>query len=329
MKKEQAGKIPEAYKQYVSLVAYKSLTEALQATMNPGNYIHTAILQALGNKTYAPGKWTIKEILQHIIDTERVFNYRALRFSRKDKTPLAGFEHDEYVMNSAAEAKNISSLLQDFESSRRSTISLFHSFTDEMLMETGIASGKQLSVAAIGFTIAGHFLHHMNIIRQKYIPLLRGSEAISIEDYRREWKEYFSHLNKAWIIKYFQLEPFDKYVLENPREAILDQGGKVYFALFEEIVIGAVALLKRGDSVFELTKMAVDDRFRGLGAGELLCRTAIQKADELRATKLILYTNSQLRQAINIYKKLGFREVALEQGIYDRADVKMELSLNE
>ena len=151
--------------------------------------------------------------------------------------------------------------------------------------------------------------------------------AIHIEDYRPEWKLYFERLNKAWLEEYFFVEPVDKWVLENPDEAILSKGGKILFALDDDMVIGTVALRRIEPGTYEMTKMAVDKAQQGKGAGILLCKAAITTATEHGANMLLLYSNSRLTTAIAIYRKLGFLEVEMEQGVYERADIKMEMRL--
>lgn len=118
---------------------------------------------------YAEGKWTIKELIQHIIDSERVFNYRALRFSRNDATDLQGFDEDWYVANSNGNDRNFDDLLEEFINIRKSSISLFKSFTDEMLVMNGTANGSDMTVRALGFIIAGHQMHHLKVIKEKYL----------------------------------------------------------------------------------------------------------------------------------------------------------------
>lgn len=153
------------------------------------------------------------------------------------------------------------------------------------------------------------------------------SGTIHIRPYEPRFSPYFEKLNKAWIEKYFTLEPIDQWVLENPEEAILDRGGMIYFAEYEGEIIGAVALKWIEADVLELTKMAVDDAHMGLGAGKLLCKTAIDKARDMGAQKLVLYSHTSLAPAIGIYQKMGFVEVPVEAGKYARADIKMEISL--
>ncbi|HEX8269597.1 MAG TPA: GNAT family N-acetyltransferase [Flavobacterium sp.] len=150
---------------------------------------------------------------------------------------------------------------------------------------------------------------------------------VQIVPYKPEYATFFEQLNKAWIQEHFIMEPVDYYVLENPQEAILNKGGVILFALFEEKVIGTVALAYVRKGVFELTKMAVDERFRGIGAGRILCEAALKKAADLNANEVILYSNTKLTTAINLYRKIGFVELPLEHGLYDRADIKMGISM--
>ena len=152
---------------------------------------------------------------------------------------------------------------------------------------------------------------------------------IEILGYRPEWRHYFEQFNKAWLEEYFSVEPIDRWVLENPEEAILKGGGEILFARLDGRIIGAVALKYNEAGVLELIKMAIDKPFRGLGAGKKLCQAAIRKAAEMGAPKLILYSQTRLPAAIAIYRKLGFREIPLDASdfSYERANIKMELEL--
>jgi uncharacterized damage-inducible protein DinB len=118
---------------------------------------------------YAEGKWTIKEILAHIVDDERIYAYRALRFARNDKTELPGFEQDDYAIYSGANDRDIKDILEEFATVRHATISLFEGFDREALLRAGVADGKVMSVRAAAFHIAGHELHHINIIKERYL----------------------------------------------------------------------------------------------------------------------------------------------------------------
>ena len=118
---------------------------------------------------YAEGKWTIKDIIQHIIDAERIFSYRALRISRNDQTPLPGFEENSYVEHTNANARSIQGLLTEMAALRQSTLLLFKSFTQEQLQLIGTASDNPISVRAIGFIMIGHQKHHQRIFKERYL----------------------------------------------------------------------------------------------------------------------------------------------------------------
>ena len=118
---------------------------------------------------YAPGKWTVKEILLHIIDDERIYAYRALRFARGDSTPLPGFDQDPYALSSQANDRSIETLLDEYQAVRRSTLSLFSNFPEESFTRGGTANGHYVSVRALLYHLAGHELHHINIIKEKYL----------------------------------------------------------------------------------------------------------------------------------------------------------------
>ena len=118
---------------------------------------------------YAEGKWTIKDIIQHVIDTERIFAYRALRISRNDATPLPGFEENDYVENTKANERGIQDLLAEFSAVRYATLFLFKSFSEEQLKRMGTASGTAIFVRAIGFIIIGHQKHHQNVFQERYL----------------------------------------------------------------------------------------------------------------------------------------------------------------
>jgi uncharacterized damage-inducible protein DinB len=119
--------------------------------------------------SYAENKWTIKEVLQHITDTERVFNFRAFTFARRDSNTLPSFNEKEYANNSNANNRNATDLLEEFLSVRKSTQLLFDSFSDVQLDTIGKASSYEMTVSAIGYMMAGHFAHHINILKERYL----------------------------------------------------------------------------------------------------------------------------------------------------------------
>lgn len=118
---------------------------------------------------YAEGKWTIKDIIQHIIDAERIFGYRALRISRNDQTQLPGFEENDYVENTDANSRSIQGLLTELSALRHSNLLMFKSFTEDQLTRIGTASNHSISVRALGFLIIGHQKHHQKVFQERYL----------------------------------------------------------------------------------------------------------------------------------------------------------------
>jgi len=118
---------------------------------------------------YTDGKWSVAEVLVHLMDTERIFQYRALRFARNDKTELKGFEQDDYIPESEANGRDKEDVLREFLAIRNSSIALFKSFHEEQLKRSGKANGATMSVRALGCIICGHQAHHFNILKQRYL----------------------------------------------------------------------------------------------------------------------------------------------------------------
>jgi hypothetical protein len=137
-----------------------------------GSAYYTAALpdlKALGESVYAEGKWTIKQIIQHLIDTERIFQYRALRFARRDHTLLPGFDEDYFAKSADVGKRSLEDLIDEWHAVNTSGQKMFSSFTAEDLQSKGVAFNSNISVLSIGFIIAGHAIHHMNIIKERYI----------------------------------------------------------------------------------------------------------------------------------------------------------------
>jgi ribosomal protein S18 acetylase RimI-like enzyme len=151
---------------------------------------------------------------------------------------------------------------------------------------------------------------------------------IQIIDYESKYQSDFFELNKAWIEKDFPLEETDIRVLTDPEHFILNQGGIILLAKANEAIVGTCALKKVNEGEYELTKMAVDENYRGRKIGEQLGKVALDKARQMNGDKVILYSNRITSAiAVNLYYKLGFIEVALTPGIYKRANIKMEIEL--
>ncbi len=118
---------------------------------------------------YAPGKWTIKEVLVHMVDDERIYAYRAMCFARGEQQALPGFEQEDYAVNSGANERSLESIMEEYEAVRRSTIALFNSLTDEALARWGNANGYMCTVRGLLYHLAGHELHHLNLLKSRYL----------------------------------------------------------------------------------------------------------------------------------------------------------------
>jgi len=124
---------------------------------------------AEGEGRYAPGKWSVKEVVGHIADTERIMAYRALRVARGDRTPLPGFDQDDYVRAARADGRPLAALASELESVRRATLTLFRSFDEEALLRRGVANGVEVTPRALAYVIAGHERHHVEILHARYL----------------------------------------------------------------------------------------------------------------------------------------------------------------
>ena len=155
----------------------------------------------------------------------------------------------------------------------------------------------------------------------------KTSKKVEIIDFSEDYKEAIKTLNYEWLEKYFRIEEGDRLSLSNPKEEIIDKGGFIFYAKLGNDIVGTASLLKKSNNVFELGKMAVRNKVQGYGIGTLLLEHAIKVAKADNVQKLILYSNTQLESAIRLYRKYGFEEAELEQGLYERADIKMEKNL--
>lgn len=172
MKRGEIINMPDYFNRYINLLPDVELLEALYQTGQPLFDTEASKLIALKDMVYAPNKWTVKDIIQHLIDCERVFAYRALRFAREDKTPLPGFEENDYAKSAHSLTKSLDELLQELYILRESSILMFKGFSNEQLMREGPSNNNTTQVLAFGFTIAGHGLHHLTIIKERYYPLI-------------------------------------------------------------------------------------------------------------------------------------------------------------
>jgi hypothetical protein len=157
------------FKRYVEYVKDQDMLEALNHSGKIMVELIRTIPETKGEHRYEPGKWSIKESLCHIMDAERIFAYRALRFARHDQTPLSGFEENDYAPQANAHSRSILQLAGEMERLRATSVDLFSSFTPEMLQRTGTANKTELSVLSLGYVIAGHESHHRKIIVERYL----------------------------------------------------------------------------------------------------------------------------------------------------------------
>ena len=154
---------------YIARVPAGEIVEILGGQLDDSLALFRNIPEARGGYRYAEGKWSVKEVLGHIIDSERIFAYRALRFSRGDATSLAGFEQDDYVRGGAFDRRSLKDLIDEFEHVRRATISLFSGLDGEAWSRRGSANKNEMSVRALAFVVAGHERHHVEILRTRYL----------------------------------------------------------------------------------------------------------------------------------------------------------------
>lgn len=167
-----ADEVPEYYVRYVNLVPDGDIIDILESQIHEA----LALVEGLDDESalyrYQAGKWSVKEVLGHLIDCERVFACRALRFGRGDETSLPGFDQDAYVAAGKFDRRPLSDLLQEFLAVRRATVALFRGFGEEEMQRRGVANEVPVSVRAIAYIIAGHERHHRTILRERYLPAI-------------------------------------------------------------------------------------------------------------------------------------------------------------
>lgn len=172
MKRPEAGEFAEYYGKYIAKVPGTDVVGILESERLQMSRLFAGRSERDGNFRYAPGKWTIKEVLGHVVDAERIFTYRALRIGRGDETPLSSFEQDDYVKNGKFAARTLADLAEEFDAVRGASISLFRSFDDAAWGRRGVASQKQVTARALGFITAGHQIHHRMILEESYFPAI-------------------------------------------------------------------------------------------------------------------------------------------------------------
>ena len=162
-------RVPQWYHGYISKTEGADLLKLLEDQVDTVARFMLDIPPGKFDFSYAEGKWTLRDLFQHLLDAERIFAYRALRFARNDRTPLASFEENDYVTEARASRRNWEEMVEEFKLLRKSNVILFRSFDEAELEREGIASGKSIYVRAIGFILVGHINHHIGIIRERYL----------------------------------------------------------------------------------------------------------------------------------------------------------------
>jgi len=157
------------YEKYISLVPEGDVLSTLATQMASTQALLHGLPASVATYRYAPGKWSVNEVVGHLIDSERIFAVRALRFARNDPAPVPGFEQDDYVRNATFDAYRLSELAAEFTTVRQSTLFFFRHMAEEAWTRHGIANNAEVSVRALAYIIAGHELHHREILRTRYL----------------------------------------------------------------------------------------------------------------------------------------------------------------
>jgi hypothetical protein len=167
------GEYAEAYAPYLAAAPEGDVLALLQAQGEAISALFGGITEAQGAHRYAPGKWSLKALLQHLSDAERIFAYRCLRIGRGDATPLPGWDEDTYAAAAQADTRSLASLLEEFRSVRVSSLALFRGLPEAGWEHAGISNGRAITARCIPFICLGHAAHHLEVIRERYLPGLR------------------------------------------------------------------------------------------------------------------------------------------------------------
>jgi hypothetical protein len=169
MLKPERSEYDPYYEKYISLITEDGLLDVLESQSSELAELIGRVPEEKGTFAYGDGKWTIKEVISHLIDGERMFAYRIFRISRGDKTPIEGFEQDGYIENAHANGRKFEDLLTEFRLLREANMHFFRNLRDEAWLRTGIANNVEISVRALAFIMAGHIRHHLIILKSRYL----------------------------------------------------------------------------------------------------------------------------------------------------------------
>lgn len=171
MKRSDINPMPQYWERYIKLVPDVELSQAFDDSIRQLESLNRSVIGPVADKTYSPGKWTMKDIIQHLIDAERIMCFRALLFARRDGAIPPGFEQDDFAVNAGANRRTFDDLIDELLNVRRATKSMYDSFDDEMLKARGMNWEVEVSVLEVGFIIVGHQIHHFNVIAERYALL--------------------------------------------------------------------------------------------------------------------------------------------------------------
>jgi hypothetical protein len=172
IRRPQAGEYASYYEKYISLIPGDDILGTLETQRLQMGQLLAPRTERDGNFRYAPDKWTVKEVIGHLADTERIFMYRALRISRGDQTPIEGFEQDDYVRNGKFNERTLAELAEEFAQVRGATLALLGGLSEEDWLRRGVANKNEVTVRALAYMTAGHELHHRRILEERYFPAI-------------------------------------------------------------------------------------------------------------------------------------------------------------
>jgi hypothetical protein len=167
------GEYPEGYAPYIAAAPEGDALTLLQAQLGEVTALYAGLSEAQGTYRYAAGKWTLKDLIQHLSDAERIFAYRCLRFGRGDATPLPGFDEDAYAAAAGAEDRSVADLLADFRAARAASLTLFRSLPEAAWGRQGTSNGRVITARCLPYICLGHAAHHLGVIRERYLPGLK------------------------------------------------------------------------------------------------------------------------------------------------------------
>lgn len=171
MKRSDINPMPQYWERYINLVPDVELPQAFNDSIHQLESLNRDALGPIADKTYSPGKWSMKDIIQHLIDGERIMCFRALMFARRDGAIPPGFEQDDFAVNAGANRRTFDDLIDELINVRRATKAMYDSFDEEMLKARGMNWETEVSVLDVGFIIVGHQIHHFNVIAERYASL--------------------------------------------------------------------------------------------------------------------------------------------------------------